>query len=111
MENFILKVNSVYRDLKSGTLINIKRVEDSQFIITLNKGKKEYSVPKNYLNYLRILSENNITMESLFENPEKSYCIGMYGVKNHINNFTALGIQLYESHYDAENFIQKLSHE
>jgi len=111
MENFTLKVNSVYRDLKAGTIVNIKRGEDSQFIITLNKGKKEYSLPKNYLNYLQILSENDITMESLFEKPEQSYCIGMYGVKNHINNFTALGIRLYESHYEAENFIQRLSHE
>lgn len=55
--------NTFYRNLHRNDWINLKRVEENNIIITVNKGKKEYKLPipeiefyiENYIAYIEDL--------------------------------------------------------
>lgn len=107
----VVKVKTGYRDLNVGDEIHLKKQIGENMAVTKNKGRKEFLIPIDKYNFIKLVSENDVTMNTVFINPEKSECIGMYGAKNHINNMTDLGLNIYNSHEDAEDFIRELSWE
>lgn len=110
LKNFTLgSFNFGYKNLKAGDKIKIKKQSDNNVIFTLNTGKKEFILPFEKLKFMQMASI--ATMEKIFINPDKSFCISKYGTERHLENMTDFGRELFTIHPDADSFIQILSWE
>lgn len=107
-EKIKLKNKTIFKDLGAGDEIKVIRVQNENVVVNKNKGSKEYLMPKNYYNFLRLTSQE-IKPSDIFIDPSKSQDIGMYGLKNHIKNLTDLGVSILNSHDEGEEFIREIS--
>lgn len=91
-----------YRELATGDTIKIKSKKDDQTVITINKGRKEYLLPTELIDALKLI-QDDIDKKDLFidgDGYDKIYWDGVnrkfYTETQILEQLTDLGIRLYK---------------